>query len=39
MRTVKFLVSYAKKVNRKEKIWFPVWGTCLGFEGLLTAFS
>lgn len=33
---MKNLINEAVKRNEKES--FPVWGTCLGFEALITAF-
>jgi hypothetical protein len=33
-----FLIEYAKSKNLNGH-YFPVWGTCLGFETLFLAFS
>ena len=31
------IMKYAEKLN--QKIYFPVWGTCLGYEAMLLAAS
>lgn len=37
-KTAKYLISYAKKENRMGK-YFPLWGTCLGFELMMMSYS
>ena len=32
------LVNLAEKINKKGE-YFPIWGTCLGYEIILMAFS
>lgn len=38
MSTAKYIVDLAKKANN-EGDYFPIWGTCLGFEELLIALT
>ena len=37
-KTAKHLIRFAKKENRMGK-YFPLWGTCLGFEMMAMAYS
>lgn len=36
-QSVRHIIQIAKEFNRKRH--FPVWGTCLGLEAILTAYS
>lgn len=38
MRKWRKVIEYAIELNKKEQN-YPVWGTCLGYEALIYAFS
>lgn len=38
MKIAKYIIDLAKEANDKGD-YFPIWGTCLGFEELLIALT
>ena len=37
-QTARYLIEFAKKENKLDR-YFPVWGTCLGFELMIMVYS